>query len=143
MQQLNTTWGIKPTWSKKLLINAQSESVATKPTFKHAFANNRCVVPCSGWYEWSSMAGTAKHKYLFGNENGAPLYMAGIYYPRLEAPPELVTLTAEATEICAQYHRRMPFLISENAVEDWLSSPVPNLGALLVAGREPVRVVKA
>ena len=51
-QQVNALWGIKPSWSKKLIINAQAESVATKPTFRQAFQSQRCLVPCNGWFEW-------------------------------------------------------------------------------------------
>ena len=34
IQQLNTSWGIKPGWSKKLIINARSETAASKNLFK-------------------------------------------------------------------------------------------------------------
>ena len=51
-QQLNADWGIQPSWSKRLLINAQSETVITKPTFSDAIKAHRCLIPCSGWYEW-------------------------------------------------------------------------------------------
>jgi len=142
MCQLDTTWGIKPSWSKKLLINAQSETVADKPTFKRAFTENRCVVPCSGWYEWSNIAGEGKQKYLFDNESASPLYMAGIYYSQLEAPPELVTLTTRPTALCLQYHHRMPLLIPETAIEDWLRLPVDRLGELLISSEKPLRVVR-
>ena len=47
-KQVNAFWGIKPEWSKKLIINAQAETVATKPTFKTAFQTQRCLVPCNG-----------------------------------------------------------------------------------------------
>ena len=43
--QVNMQWGIQPSWSKRLLINAQSETVAIKPTFAKAFAAHRCLVP--------------------------------------------------------------------------------------------------
>lgn len=46
--QVNALWGIKPNWSKKLIINAQSETVSSKPTFKQAFQYQRCLVPCNG-----------------------------------------------------------------------------------------------
>ena len=143
LQQLDTTWGIKPSWSKKLLINAQSETVAVKPTFKRAFAKHRCVVPCSGWYEWSSVAGKGKQKYLFDTVDGSPLYMTGIYYPILEAPPELVTLTTKPTEQFAQYHHRMPLMIPEKRVEDWLRLPVEELGGLLIGAGNMVSISSA
>jgi len=142
MHQLDTTWGIKPQWSKKLLINAQSETVAVKPTFRRAFADNRCVVPCSGWYEWSSVAGEGKQKYLFDNVDSSPLYMAGIFYPQAGASSELVTLTTKPDELCAQYHHRMPLLIPEKAVEDWLRLPVEELYGLLFGGGDSVKVVR-
>jgi len=140
IHQLDTTWGIKPQWSKKLLINAQSETVSMKPTFKHAFADHRCVVPCSGWFEWSNMDGEGKQKFLFEKEDGSPLYMAGIFYPVFEAAPQLVTLTTKPTEFCSKYHHRMPLLIPESAVEDWLRLPVDELFGLMIDAREPLRV---
>lgn len=42
-QQINAAWGIKPDWSKKLIINAQSETVQKKSTFKQAFQHQRCL----------------------------------------------------------------------------------------------------
>jgi len=134
LQQLDTSWGIKPNWAKKLLINAQAESVSDKPTFRKAFADHRCVVPCSGWYEWSSMHGNGKQKYLFGFENQEPIYMAGIWYtPVDETPPKLVTLTTTPIESCKPYHHRMPLLIPESAVEDWLKLSVYEVMRLLAS----------
>jgi len=134
LQQLDTSWGIKPSWAKKLLINAQAESVADKPTFRKAFANHRCVVPCSGWYEWSSTQGNGKQKYLFGFENQEPIYMAGIWYTSVdEKPPQLVTLTTTPIESCKPYHHRMPLLIPVSAVEDWLKLSVYEVIKLLAS----------
>ncbi len=52
LEQMEASWGIKPTWAKQLLINAKAETVDQKPTFKQAFSERRCIVPCSGRYEW-------------------------------------------------------------------------------------------
>ncbi len=70
--QVNALWGIKPNWSKKLIINAQSETVSSKPTFKQAFQHQRCLVPCNGWYEWRTEEGK-KVKYLFEHANKMPV----------------------------------------------------------------------
>jgi len=132
LQQLDTSWGIKPSWAKKLLINAQAESVAEKPTFRKAFADHRCVVPCSGWYEWSSTQGNGKQKYLFNYEDQEPIYMAGIWYTSVgEKPPQLVTLTTTPVEPCKPYHHRMPLLIPESAVEDWVRQSADKVIGLL------------
>lgn len=139
MSQLNTTWGIKPAWSKKLLINAQAETAAEKPTFKKYFAQHRCVVPCSGWYEWSSI-GSSKQKFLFTQALGKPLYMAGILYPNTGALAQLVTLTTCPDDQCAPYHHRMPLLIEESSVEDWLFRPSHEVGHLLCHQSEPLNI---
>ena len=56
-QQVNALCDIKSKWSKKLIINAQAETVASKPTFKEAFQTQRCLVPCNGWFEWKDENG--------------------------------------------------------------------------------------
>lgn len=133
MQQLTTHWGIQPNWAKRLLINAQAETVASKPTFKRAFAEHRCLVPCSGWYEWQAQAGQArKTKFLFHEAAGMPLYMAGIFYPSADGA-QLVTLTTAPTEQCATYHHRMPLLIRPSEAQFWLRSRADELDPLLVA----------
>ena len=95
--QVNALWGIKPSWSKKLIINAQSETVATKPTFKQAFQHQRCLIPCNGWFEWRTEAGK-KVKYLFEHTDKMPLYMAGILFQHEYT--ELVTLTTKPNFKC-------------------------------------------
>ena len=64
-EQMDASWGIKPTWSKQLLINAKAETDDQKLTFKQAFRERRCIVPCSGWYEWRNEGGPRKQKYHF------------------------------------------------------------------------------
>jgi len=121
LRQLDASWGIKPAWSKALLINAQAETVAIKPTFKQSFSHRRCVVPCSGWYEWSAKGG-AKSKYEFTAHDMSPLYMAGIWYESEDdlTPPKLVTLTTTPNDQCREYHYRMPLLLAEKTVSDWI-----------------------
>lgn len=56
-------WSFVPSWSDQPkpgapLINARSETVATSPAFRAAFRRRRCIVPCSGFYEWKSPTST-------------------------------------------------------------------------------------
>ena len=161
-QQLDTNWGIQPSWSKRLLINAQSETVLTKSTFKEAIKTHRCLIPCSGWYEWRTEGGQKK-KYLFSHINEEPLLMAGIWYSNQDesqieketpsknqisllgssqlnkqkqspkAKQQLVTLTTEPNVKCAEYHQRMPVIILPQYRDFWFQSPAEQLSPLFQA----------
>jgi putative SOS response-associated peptidase YedK len=59
-------WGLVPSWAKDTsiasrMINARGEEAAQKPAFRSALARRRCVVPASGFFEWSPIDG-ARHK---------------------------------------------------------------------------------
>jgi putative SOS response-associated peptidase YedK len=139
-KQLSTTWGIKPTWSKKLLINAQAETVSMKPTFKKTFETQRCIVPCTGWYEWRSEGGQKKQKYSFTHVDGIPFLMAGIWFGD-PTEAKLVTLTTNPAARCAEIHSRTPLLVDPDDVALWLNGPVSDLGALLAANGEDTIVI--
>ncbi|MBY8300496.1 SOS response-associated peptidase [Vibrio fluvialis] len=126
--QLDLPWGIKPEWAKRVIINAQAETVAVKPTFAAAFESHRVLVPCSGWYEWREEKGK-KVKYLFSQGKSDVLYMAGI---ALEGGSKLVTLTTKPNEQCAEYHHRMPLLIAQDSLSTWLSGEPEKVFKLLV-----------
>ena len=61
-QLLSCRWGLIPTWAKdpsigNKLINARSETVSTKPAFRHAFKTHRCLIVANGFYEWENRGG--------------------------------------------------------------------------------------
>ena len=52
-------WGLIPPWFERptggpLIINARSDTVATKPAFREAVRERRCILPASGFYEWAA-----------------------------------------------------------------------------------------
>jgi len=130
LQQLKTTWGIKPNWSKQLIINAQGETVTIKKTFQKAFTTNRCLVPCSGWYEWKSEGGPKKQKYLFSHADETPFFMAGIWFQH-EDSAQLVTLTTHPNERCATIHKRMPVLILPEDMDYWFNANAEEVAPLI------------
>ena len=133
-KQLDSTWGIQPSWSKRLLINAQSETVLTKATFKDAIKTHRCLIPCAGWYEWRTEQGK-KQKYLFSHVNEEPMLMAGIWYfnSSENQPQQLVTLTTSPNSKCAEYHQRMPVIVLPQYRDYWFQSSAEQLTPLFDA----------
>ena len=137
--QTSLQWGIRPSWSKQLLINAQAETVATKQTFRDSFKFRRCVIPCSGWYEWKIFEEDGqKQKFRFHAPDESPLFMAGIWFGESTTPSQLVTLTTHPTPQCAQIHHRMPLLLPPDEVTTWLNGPLPKLEPLLKAPLLPL-----
>ena len=131
--QVRLQWGIQPSWSKQLLINAQAETVASMITFGEAFRSHRCVIPCSGWYEWKIMENGQKQKIRFHAPDESPLFMAAIWFSKTNSTNRLVTLTTQSTTQCSQIHHRMPLLLLPAEVSTWLNGPLPKLEPLLRA----------
>ncbi|MBC9927285.1 SOS response-associated peptidase [Leucobacter sp. cx-169] len=124
-------WSLVPPWSKTLTskyptFNARSETVTEKPTFKNAVKSNRCVIPVSGFYEWTGPKGDRTPHAIFGPSKLLP--MAGIYswWRDPEAPEgEGWTLTATiltraSAGVMEQIHDRMPVFLDDELMGDWL-----------------------
>jgi putative SOS response-associated peptidase YedK len=63
-------WGLIPYWAKDIKIgfstfNARAEEIDTKPAFREAFRQRRCLVPLDGFYEWKKTA-AGKQPYAIG-----------------------------------------------------------------------------
>ena len=120
-------WGIQPSWSKKLLINAKSETIQEKNTFKKAFEQRRGLVVCSGWYEWKDEGGAKKQKYLVQHSLKQPMLMAAVCFSGVSSNQDssqeshqFVTLTTEPNEKLKYVHHRMPLIIHNDEMDNWL-----------------------
>jgi putative SOS response-associated peptidase YedK len=108
------------------MINARSESVATKPSFRAAFRRRRCVVPADGYYEWRPApdgAGSRKQPFYIYPHSGGPLAMAGLFEDWHGPHGEMRTctiVTQEAVGPVADIHDRMPVEVPESWWERWL-----------------------
>lgn len=100
---------------KRLLINARAETALEKKTFRDSVLHRRCIIPARWFYEWDS----SKNKVAFLNPDGKPLYMAGFYRDFGDAERFMI-LTTQANESVRQVHNRMPLLLKETELEDWI-----------------------
>ena len=111
----NYKWGFSNYSGKGLVINARAETVLEKRTFKHCLENGRCIIPASGFYEWTQN----KEKHYFVRNEEEPIYMAGIYQSEAEQN-HFVILTTAPNESIVPYHHRMPLIIEKDMIHDWL-----------------------
>lgn len=135
-------WGLIPSWAKDnkgayACINARSDTVATKPTFRSAFKKRRCLVLADGYYEWRK-EGKVKQPYFFEVEGGQPFAFAGLWEwwrapgdtdgPTLES---CSLLTGEPNELQATVHDRMPIILDPADYNIWLDPANENREQLL------------
>ena len=122
---LRTVYPMKWGYSgKSLLMNARSETAAEKPTFRDDWARHRCIVPASWYFEWEHYPGSdgKKHtgdKYLIHPKDSAVTWLCGLY--RIEnGLPVFVILTREPGETIRFLHDRMPLIMPDELVTEWI-----------------------
>lgn len=129
-------WGLIPFWSKdqdvgSRLINARSEGVESRPSFREALRRRRCLVPISGFYEWRKIEGsTRKQPYYIHPAAGEVFALAGLW-DSWNAPDGLVLrtftiLTTTPNELMAPLHDRMPVILAESDHDRWLDAAIQN-----------------
>lgn len=119
-------WGLPPPWlspaqTKKLLINARAETVASSKTFRENFSQRRCLVVADGFYEWTK----DKKPYYFYMQNRRPFGLAGIYETVQKAgvvKQLFVIITTRPNELIAPLHERMPAIIPTDGYPLWLDN---------------------
>jgi len=128
-------WGLVLSWAKDVsmgtrLINARSETVEEKPSFREAFKKRRCIIPADGFYEWQRTGGQ-KQPFFFRMRDERPFGFAGLW-ERWEgetgqAINSCTILTTEANEVLRPVHDRMPVILHPDDYELWLDGDVREL----------------
>jgi len=130
-------WGLIPSWAADpkigyKLINARSETAATKPSFRAAFKQRRCLIPADGFYEWKLIDGK-KQPYLIGVGDGQPFAFAGLW-EKWEHEGQTIEsctiLTTEANERLRALHERMPVIVPKQDHGLWLDASVKDAALL-------------
>lgn len=121
-------WGLIPAWAKDpaigaKLINARSETVTDKPSFREAFKRRRCIIPADGFYEWQRTA-SGKLPFFFHMRDDRPFGFAGLWDRWKGEGGEVIEscsiLTTEANEILRPVHDRMPVILHPADYTLWL-----------------------
>ena len=114
-------WGFT---GRTLLMNARTETVPTKATFRDAWASHRCIVPASWYFEWEHLIGNdgkkrTGDKYLIQPKGSPMTWLCGLY--RIEdGLPVFVILTREPGEEIRFIHDRMPLIMPGDCVDEWI-----------------------
>jgi putative SOS response-associated peptidase YedK len=140
-------WGFVPSWARDPAdgprpINARSEGASESRLFGPALARRRCIVPIDAWYEWSDEDG-ARQPWLLRPVTEGPVSVAALWSTwragdaAPDAPPlgTVALLTTEARGPAATVHHRMPLMVPDTLLDDWLDMSVQDGTALIGALR--------
>ena len=120
-------WGLVPFWSKDAtigykMINARSEGIENKNSFKNPLRKRRCLVLADGFYEWKKDKG-AGVPYFIRLKSGEPFAFAGLWdrWDKGEEPLQTFTIiTTDNNELIRPIHNRMPVILHQKDEAVWL-----------------------
>ena len=127
-------WGLIPNWTKDSAksikpINARSETLSEKLSFRGLLKNNRCLVPADGYYEWEN-SGPSKVPYYIRSSDTRSMAFAGLcdrWNDNGSGPVSSYSIiTKQASQSIRFIHERMPVIIPAHYWKDWLD---PDLSA--------------
>jgi putative SOS response-associated peptidase YedK len=105
------------------MINARVETIATKPAYKKALVQRRCVIPVSGYYEWQKVGGKKQPVYIHAKD-GKLIPLSGVWERWTSREGEVIESFAIVTRASAGFlrdvHDRMPLEVPRDKLDLWL-----------------------
>jgi putative SOS response-associated peptidase YedK len=137
-------WGFLPHWYKSLtdgplLINARSETIAEKPAFRAAARDRRCLIPATGFYEWTKDSEGKRLPWYIHSRERETLAFAGVWQVWEKGDAPLVTcaiVTTQANQAVAAIHHRMPVILGPEDWPLWLGEAGKGAATLMTAAPE-------
>ncbi|WP_413719878.1 SOS response-associated peptidase [Silicimonas sp. MF1-12-2] len=137
-------WGFIPHWYKTpadgpLLINARAETIAEKPAFRAACRERRCLIPASGFYEWTKDEEGKRLPWYIHPAEGKMLAFAGVWQVWDKGEEPLTTcaiVTTDANKAMSKIHHRMPVVLARNDWAKWLGEEGKGAATLMHAPPE-------
>jgi putative SOS response-associated peptidase YedK len=123
-------WGLIPSWAKdpeigNRLINARSETLAEKPSFRSAFRRRRCLIPADGFFEWKATPDQKAKTPMYIKLKSVRLFaFAGLW--EIWSSPDgsqiysCTIITTQPNALIETIHNRMPVILPADAYKDWL-----------------------
>lgn len=135
-------WGLIPSWAKEAsigarMINARSETLAEKPSFKQAFSRRRCLILADGFFEWHRSGDqTPSTPYYITLKEKKPFAFAGLWdrwqLPGADETLSCTIITCMPNELIAPLHDRMPVILDRETAWQWMSAaPLDQLNGML------------
>ena len=129
-------WGFTVQIDGKLkpVVNARVETAAEKELFKEAWRRHRCIIPASWYIEWEHNKDpngktTTGDKYVIQPDGDVMTWLCGLYRIA-DGFPEFVILTRTPVGEIAKIHDRMPVILPEDRIDEWID-PFADPSALL------------
>ena len=144
-------WGLIPFWAKDekigyRMINARSETIAEKPSFRNALKKRRCLVPFDGYYEWVKKDGE-KLPYRIITTDQEIFSIAGLWESWKNKEGKLIhsftLITQPASKSIANIHDRMPAILSADEERLWIDQELPSEEALQLISPYPDELLHA
>jgi putative SOS response-associated peptidase YedK len=138
LEIFSARWGLIPSWAREVkpgqpLVNARSETVHEKPSFRDLIARNRCIVPMSGFYEWDRRDPRAKKPYYVPREDGRLMLCLGLFSrPKiLDGGASVAILTTNSDDDLAPIHDRAPVQVDAATAITWLTDDEDPLSCVI------------
>lgn len=134
-------WGFVPQWytapnDGPLIINARADTVSTKPAFREAIRTRRCLIPASGFYEWSPGPNETRLPWYIIRTDGRPMAFAGLWQcweREGTAMDTCAMVTTDAGPDMAAIHHREPVILEPRDWPLWLGEAGHGAAVLMKA----------
>jgi putative SOS response-associated peptidase YedK len=121
------TWGptlIRERAGSPCAINVKAESIAHQPSLRTAFKSRRCLVPATGFYQWTrSRSGRVTPYYFRPAKADESMAFAGLWEPHPGGSGQkrsFAVITTAADDSVSPVHERMPVTIPRVHWRQWL-----------------------
>ncbi|MGG3571418.1 SOS response-associated peptidase [Bacillus gobiensis] len=129
-------WGLLPPWSKDekigyKMINARSETLAEKPSFKKPLQSKRCIIPADSFYEWKRIDSKTKLPMRIKLRSAKLFSFAGLWEkwnsPKGEMIYSCTIITTNSNDLMSPIHDRMPVILTPETEAQWLNPKNKNI----------------